>query len=306
MARTKANGVEIEFEEFGSRTDPAIVLVMGLAAQLTLWPKPMIDGLVGGGFRVVRFDNRDVGLSQKLHEKRAPSPAVTMAAIRLLGIRSVAPYALEDMAADTLGVMDALAIDRAHLVGASMGGMISQVLAARHVDRVKSLTAIMSSTNHRRLPQADPDILKKLFSARTRPRTHDELVDRIVDIWNVIGTSDGGNDPVEFRSKIAASVERCNYPAGVRRQIAAIVATGDIRPYAKSIKAPTLVIHGSADRLAPLPGGLDIAATVPGARMEIIDGMGHDLPPKHLRKITELVAEHARSAESLAARNRAA
>jgi pimeloyl-ACP methyl ester carboxylesterase len=306
MALVKANGVDIEVEEFGSRADPAILMIMGLAAQLTLWPKPMIDGLVAAGFRVVRFDNRDIGLSQKLHEKHAPSPALTMTAIRLLGVKAVAPYTLDDMAADAIGVMDALAIDRAHVVGASMGGMISQILAAKCAERVKSLVAIMSSTNHRRLPQADPAILRKLFGARARPRTRDELVDRIVEVWKVIGTVDGGNDPIEFRDKIAASVERCNYPAGVRRQIAAIVATGDLRHHARAIKAPTLVIHGSKDPLAPLAGGLDIAATVPGARMEIVEGMGHDLPPRHLKTITELIAGHARLAESLAARDRAA
>lgn len=306
MALVKANGIEIEVEEFGAKSDPAILLIMGLAAQLTFWPKPMVDALVDQGFRVVRFDNRDIGLSQKMHEARAPSPALTMTAIRMLGLKSLAPYTLLDMAADSVGVMDALGIDKAHVVGASMGGMISQVLAARHPGRVKSLTAIMSSTNHRRLPQADPAVIRKLFTTRVGVKTHDELIDRIVAFWGVIGTPDSGNDPIEFRNKIAASIERCNYPAGVRRQIAAIVATGDLRPFAKAVKAPTLVIHGSIDPLAPLPGGLDIAASVPGARMEIIDGMGHDLPPKHLTKITELVAGHARSAESLAAQSRAA
>lgn len=300
MPLVKANGLDIEVEDYGSKSDPAILLIMGLAAQLTLWPMPMVETLVGKGFRVIRFDNRDIGLSQKLHEKRAPSPALTMTAIRLLKLKSLAPYTLRDMAADSVGVLDALSIERAHVVGASMGGMIGQVLAARHPERVKSFTAIMSSTNHPKLKQADPAVLRQLFTTRVGAKTEDELIDRIVAFWNVIGTPDSGNDPAEFREKILASVKRCNYPSGVRRQIAAIVATGELRPYARKIKAPALVIHGSLDRLAPLPGGLDIAATIPGARAEIIDGMGHDLPPRHLKKITELIAAHTRAAESRA------
>jgi pimeloyl-ACP methyl ester carboxylesterase len=306
MPIVNANGIEIEVEEYGSRADPAILLIMGLAAQLTLWPKPMIDGLVSAGFRVIRFDNRDIGLSQKFHEKRAPSPALTMTAIRMLGLKSVAPYTLHDMAVDAVGVLDALDIPSAHVVGVSMGGMIGQLVAAKFPTRTRSFTAIMSSTNNRRLPQADPALLRQLFGARTRPRTHDELIDRIVALWNAIGTPDGGNDPAEFREKIAASVARCNYPSGVRRQIAAIVATGDLRPWTRKIAAPTLVIHGSLDPLAPPAGGRDIAANVKGARIEIIDGMGHDLPPKHVNRITELIADHARSAESQTAQTRAA
>jgi pimeloyl-ACP methyl ester carboxylesterase len=298
MPLVKANGIDIEVEDYGSKSDPAVLIIMGLAAQLTLWPMPMVEALVGKGFRVIRFDNRDIGLSQKLHERRAPSPAASMTAIRLLGLKSLAPYRLTDMAADSAGVLDALSVDRAHIVGASMGGMIGQVLAAKYPERVKSFTAIMSSTNHPKLKQADPAVLRQLFTARSKVRSNEELIDRIVAFWGVIGTPDGGNDPKEFRDKIAASIERCNYPAGVRRQIAAIVATGDLRPHAKKIAAPTLVIHGSYDPLAPLPGGLDIAATVPGARAEIIEGMGHDLPPRHLKRITNLIAEHAKAVES--------
>lgn len=300
MPHVKANGLDIEVESYGSKADPAVLLVMGLAAQLTLWPKEMIDAFVGRGFRVIRFDNRDIGLSEKLHALPAPSPAAVMAAVRLFGFRRIAPYRLEDMAADTVGVMDALDIDRAHIVGASMGGMIGQIVAAEHGERVKSFTAIMSSTNNPRLPQADPKLLRQVFRARSKPKTRDELIDRLINLWTLIGTPDGGNDPVEFRAKLAAQVERCNYPAGVRRQLAAIVATGDLRRYAAAIAAPSLVIHGSLDPLSPLPGGLDIAATIKDARMEIIEGMGHDLAQKVLPKITELVAGHIASAEETA------
>lgn len=306
MPLVKANGIDIEVEEFGRTSDPAVLLIMGLAAQLTHWPMAFIDALVAAGYRVVRFDNRDIGLSEKLHAKRALKPATYMVAARLFGIRSLAPYTLHDMAADAAGVLDALEIDSAHVVGASMGGMIGQLLAANHPDRVKSFTAIMSSTNNPKLRGADPALLREIFSARTRPHTRDEVIDRTVHLWGLIGTPDGGNNPAEFRERIAAAVDRCTYPAGVRRQIAAIISTGDLRRWTKAIAAPSLVIHGTADPLAPMQGGLDIAATIGHAKMELIDGMGHDLPPKFLHRITELVVGQLRSAEESARGERAA
>ena len=305
MAQIKANGIEIEFEDHGDPSDPAILLIMGLAAQLTHWPPAFIEALVAQGRRVIAFDNRDIGLTEKLHDKRAPKPAM-MALARLVGMKRIAPYTLKDMAADAAGVLDALEIDSAHVVGVSMGGMIGQVMSAEHADRVRSFTAIMSSTNNPKLPKADPAITREIFAARTRPRTRDELIDRTVGIWNMIGTKDGGHDPDLFRERIAAAVDRCTYPAGIRRQIAAIISTGDLRSFSKRISTPSLVIHGSADPLVPYQGGLDIAATIPGARVELIDGMGHDLPPVHLDRITELVAEHVASAEETAADEKAA
>jgi pimeloyl-ACP methyl ester carboxylesterase len=302
----KANGIEIEVEEYGRKSDPSVLLIMGLAAQLTLWPKAFVDRLVEAGFHVVRFDNRDIGLSQKLHARRAPNPAAAMAAIRLFGLKALAPYTLHDMAADTVGVLDALQINSAHLVGCSMGGMIGQLVAAEHPSRVRSFTAIMSNTNNRRLKQADPKIIKELFGSQPRARTRDELIDRTVRIWGLIGSPDGGNDPVEFRQRIAASIDRCTYPSGVHRQIAAILATGDLRRWTRKIAAPSLVIHGAADPLSPKEGGLDIAANIRNSRMELIDGMGHDLPPKFLPRITELVLGHIRGAEENAGASRAA
>ncbi|MEQ8935404.1 MAG: alpha/beta hydrolase [Amphiplicatus sp.] len=306
MALVKSNGIEIEVEEFGKESDPAVLLVMGLAAQLTLWPMSFIEALVAKGFRVIRFDNRDIGLSQKIHEARALSPFFFIAAARLFGAQRLAPYTLHDMAADAVGVLDALRIERAHVVGVSMGGMIGQILAATYPERVNSFTAIMSSTNNPALPKADPAVLKALFAKRPPAKSRDELIDRSVETWRLIGTKDGGNDPAAFRQRIAAAVDRCTYPAGVRRQLTAIVATGDLRRWTRTISAPTLVIHGSADPLAPNAGGRDIAATIESAKLEIIDGMGHDLPPRHLPKITELVADHLTSAEEKVRNSRAA
>lgn len=293
MAKLRANGVEIEIEEAGPANGEPVLLIMGLAAQLVHWPQAFVDALAAAGMRVIRMDNRDIGLSQKFHEKRALPPATYALLAPVMGPLKLAPYTLEDMANDAAGVLDALSIKSAHVVGVSMGGMIGQVLAANHPDRVKTLTAIMSNTNNPRLQRADPKLLRALFGPGPRPKTRDEIVDRIERLWGMIGTPDGGNDPQAFRKRIEFAVDRCDYPAGVRRQIAAIIATGDLRRFDRKIAAPTLVIHGSIDPLAPPAGGKDIAANVPGARLEMIDGMGHDLPPKFLPRIADLVLGHA-------------
>ncbi|MEL6363718.1 MAG: alpha/beta hydrolase [Pseudomonadota bacterium] len=305
MAQLTANGVKIEYEDHGDPSNPAVLLVMGLAAQLTFWPPAFIEHLVGLGYRVIAFDNRDVGLSEKLHAKTALKPQY-MAIASLLGLKRLAPYTLRDMAADTVGVLDALNIDRAHLVGVSMGGMISQIVAADHPHRVKSFTAWMSSTNNPKLPKADPKITQAVFNARVGARTRDELIDRTTDLWGLIGTRNGGHDLQALRERVAASIERCNYPAGIRRQIAAIIATGDLRQWTRKITAPTLVLHGSTDPLVPVQAGHDIAANIEGARLEILDGMGHDLPPNHMPRITDLIAEHVRAVEENAASEKAA
>ncbi|MEM6537705.1 MAG: alpha/beta hydrolase [Pseudomonadota bacterium] len=306
MPIVKANGLDIEVETHGPENGPAVLLIMGLAAQLTFWPRDLVKHLADEGYRVIAFDNRDIGLTEKLHTKRAPKPTLFALLSRLPAGRALAPYTLLDMAKDSAGVLDALGIDDAHVVGVSMGGMIGQILAATHPTRVKSLTAIMTSTNAASLPKADPSILKEIFAIRTRPRTRDELIDRTVGLWDMIGTKDSGNDPEQFRERIAASVDRCTYPAGIRRQIAAIIATGDLRKFAKKIEKPTLVIHGSADPLVPVQGGLDVAAQVRNARMEILDGMGHDLPPRHLNEIMDLLTEHFASVEDDASSTQAA
>lgn len=292
MPSVSANGVAIEVERHGPETGEAVLLLMGLAAQLVHWPRAFVDSLVASGRHVVAIDNRDVGLSQKFHEKRALSPVAVAAFAPALRAFGLAPYTLEDMARDAVGVLDALSIGRAHVVGVSMGGMIGQVMAASAPERVASLTAIMSNTNNPRVPRPDRAVLEALFRPMPKAKSRDELVERALRKWDIIGSPDAGHDPAEFRARIARAIDRCEYPAGVRRQIAAIVATGDLRRYARKIAAPTLVVHGSKDPLAPPAGGRDIAANVPGARFELIDGMGHDLPPRHLPKVTELVLAH--------------
>jgi pimeloyl-ACP methyl ester carboxylesterase len=292
MPVVKANNLDIEVETHGDPSDPAVVLIMGLAAQLIHWPPALIEALVTAGYRVVAFDNRDIGLSDKLEHLSAPSPALTFVS-SVIGLGwMVAPYTLKNMAADTIGVLDALDIDRAHLLGVSMGGMIGQVAAAEHGKRLLSFTSIMSSTNNRELPRSNNGIVKRIVEARAKARSPEDMVERSMEILEMIGTPDGGREPAALRQIVEQGIQRCSYPAGVRRQIAAIVASGDLRRYARLIDVPTLVMHGDRDPLVPHAGSMDIAANVPGARLEIIEGMGHDLPPRHLDRISTLVIEH--------------
>jgi len=298
VAKILSNGLKLEVEEFGRPSDPSVLLIMGLSAQLTRWPDAFIESIVEEGFHVVAFDNRDIGLSEKLISERATSP-MAVALLNTVGLASLlAPYKLTDMAKDTVGVLDALEIERAHLIGASMGGMIGQIVCAEHPERIKSFTALMSSTNNPDLPRAHPKVSWQVMTARKPSATREELIDITLGIWELIGTKNSGRDPVEFRKQVAASIDRSSSPSGIRRQMAAIIATRDLREWTRNITAPSLVVHGSEDPLVPFQNGLDIAAEIKDARMEIIEGMGHDLPPKYLTEVVDHVLEHLCSAEN--------
>ena len=298
MAKILSNGLKLEVEEFGRPSDPSVLLIMGLSAQLTRWPDAFIESIVEEGFHVVAFDNRDIGLSEKLISERATSP-MAVALLNTVGLASLlAPYKLTDMAKDTVGVLDALEIERAHLIGASMGGMIGQIVCAEHPERIKSFTALMSSTNNPDLPRAHPKVSWQVMTARKPSATREELIDITLGIWELIGTKNSGRDPVEYRQQVAASIDRSSSPSGIRRQMAAIIATRDLREWTRNITAPSLVVHGSEDPLVPFQNGLDIAAEIKDARMEIIEGMGHDLPPKYLTEVVDHVLKHLCSAEN--------
>jgi pimeloyl-ACP methyl ester carboxylesterase len=298
MAKILSNGLKLEVEEFGRPSDPSVLLIMGLSAQLTRWPDAFIESIVEKGFHVVAFDNRDIGLSEKLISERATSP-VAVALLNTVGLAGLlAPYKLTDMAKDTVGVFDALEIERAHVIGASMGGMIGQIVCAEHPERIKSFTALMSSTNNPDLPRAHPKVSWEVMTARKPSATREELIDITLGIWELIGTKNSGRDPVEFRKQVAASIDRNSSPSGIRRQMAAIIATRDLREWTRKVTAPSLVIHGSEDPLVPYQNGLDIAAEIKNVRMEIIEGMGHDLPPKYLTEVVDHVLEHLCSAEN--------
>lgn len=304
MPQVSSNRLMIEYAEHGPKDGPAIVMIMGLAAQMTFWPDVLVSELAGAGFRVVTFDNRDIGLTSKVHGAHAPHPVAQIAA-RVIG-RNLAPYTLHDMVQDTLGLMDALEIRKAHIVGVSMGGMIGQLLSGTHPDRVTSLTSIMSGTLNPLLPGPSLRVAGPLFLSRPKDKSRDALIERAIGMWSLIRTDDPADDHSELRNKIAMGFDRSYYPSGVRRQLAAIIATGDLRPHIRKITAPTLVIHGSKDPLAPLAGGRDSARNIRGARLEVIEGMAHDLPKKFLPRIAGLIIDHARAASERKSRPAAA
>lgn len=293
----EANDISIEVEDYGNKADPAILLIMGYTAQLIYWPMAMVDGLVAAGFRVIRFDNRDVGLSHKCEGEGAPNPIRQMISKRFFPKSKLASYNLTDMAADAVGVLDALDIEKAHIVGASMGGMIGQLVAGTYPERVLSFTPIMSSTNGPGLPGAEAAVRKVLIkTARTKVRSQEEALELGLAFSNLIASEEGRQRVAERKELMQEAQSRGYYPAGPKRQMAAIIETGNLRPIAQAIVAPTLVIHGLQDPLIPHPCGEDIAANVNAARLELIDGMGHDLPPSKLPQIVKLIAQHCAAA----------
>ena len=276
MGQVTANGMKIEVESYGPDHGEAILLIMGLGAQLTRWPLGLIDLLTKQGYRVIRFDNRDVGLSQKFHAAGPADLPAIMAALAA-GKRPTSAYTLHDMAADAAGVLDALSIERAHIVGASMGGMIAQLVASTHKQQTLSLTSIMSTTGNPALPPATPEAMAVLM---TRPPTGDfeAFVAHGIKAQKTIGSPGYPTDDAELRARIIADFQRSNYIDGVGRQMAAIAACGDRRELIKRIEAPTVVLHGEADPLVPIDGGRDTAANIRDAEFRSVPGMGHDLP----------------------------
>lgn len=291
MPSITANGIEIAYETFGAVTDPTVLMIMGLGGQLTMWPDKLVEDLVGGGYRVILFDNRDIGLSHHHTGEKSPS-ILRQIILRRIGIKLKTPYELADMARDTLGLMDALKLDEVHLVGISMGGMIGQHVASMTPQRVKSLTAIMTTTGNPKLPRPSGNVMKAMVRRAPQPTSRDEIIDQSVATFGVIGTPGENQNTNGMRDRITRSYDRSFNPAGVLRQMSAIVASGDFRKHTRSIKSPTLVVHGNADPLVPIEGGHDIAKLVRGARMEVMDGMGHDVPPRFLPQITKLMLDH--------------
>jgi pimeloyl-ACP methyl ester carboxylesterase len=294
LAQIKANGIHIEYDEHGDPAAPPMLLVMGLGAQMTLWPMEFVDALVARGFRVIRYDNRDIGLSHKFEDARAPGILRLMLCARF-GLKPKVPYTLSDMAEDGIGLLDALGIDRAHVVGASMGGMIAQHMAFSHPERVISLTSVMSTTGNRKLPPAKREAIAALTK---RPASADEetLVSHGMKVAHAIGSPAYRPDPEALRERSRALIRRSFYPAGFPRQFAAIIADGDRRERLQSVKAPTLVIHGRDDPLVPIAAGEDTAAHIAGARLKTVPGMGHDLPLELVEELADAIAEHARTA----------
>ncbi|MGQ0587415.1 MAG: alpha/beta fold hydrolase [Gammaproteobacteria bacterium] len=297
MTQVRANGIRLEYETFGDKGAPPLLLVMGLGGQLVLWPEEFCRALAEAGYYVLRFDNRDVGLSSKMEQARRPRLLRAALAARL-GFRVEAPYTLDDMAADTVGLLDALELPRAHLAGASMGGMIAQIVAAKYPQRIDSLTLIMSTSGHPRLPR--PRLELQLRLVKPPPANDREtLIRHSMQTWRLIGSPRYPPDEKTLRAKVERSYDRSSYRAGLARQTLAIIASGSRVPLLGRIAAPTLVIHGAEDPLVPVAAGHDLASRIPGARLHVIPGMGHDLPPALLPTFTSLIAQHAGEAEKM-------
>ena len=285
-----AGDVELAYETFGDRDDPPVLLIMGLATQMLGWPDEFCEALAGRGLYVVRFDNRDIGLSTHLHD--APAPDLQAAR---KGDTSSASYTLSDMAADTAALLDALGIGSAHLVGASMGGMIAQTVAIEHPQRVRSLTSIMSTTGNREVGGASQEALGALLAPPARNR--EEAVERAIAAFKIIGSPGYTLDEAALRERAGLSFDRAHDPAGVARQLVGILASGDRTPRLRQLDVPALVIHGEADPLIAVSGGRATAEAIPDAELLVIDGMGHDLPRDLWPRITGAIARLVERAE---------
>lgn len=290
MAQLKANGLDIEYDTFGDSGGDPVLLIMGLGTQMTAWPPDFCNALVEHGHYVIRFDNRDVGLSAKLDGQRAPGP-FGFWLNRVFGVSLRVPYTLSDMGADAIGVLDALGLETAHVVGASMGGMIAQIVAASYPSRVKTLTSIMSSSGDPSLPAARPEVTRQLLR-RPKSDAFDDLVEHSLESFRMLSSPGYPRSDGELRALIVEGIERSFYPQGFLRQVAAIVADGSRVERLATIEAPTLVIHGKADPLVLVECGFHTALHVRRAKLELIDGMGHDFPPQLIAPIAAMIVHH--------------
>jgi len=273
MARIRVGEIEIEHEVSGE--GPPVLLIMGIGAQLVLWPDGFINELAARGYTVIRFDNRDVGLSTKLDHLGVPEIFPRMGRM-LAGLPVDAPYDLSDMASDAAGLIEALGFDTAHVVGASMGGMVAQHLALEHPHRVRTLTSIMSTPGGRRNTIPKPSAFAKLFQKRARSR--DEAIDNQLTFFRAVGGSGFTIDEAAIRERAGRSWDRSYHPQGFTRQMAAILASGDRRKKLRRLRTDTLVIHGSEDPLVLPHAGRATARAIPGAELRMIEGMGHHMP----------------------------
>lgn len=276
--------IDVAYECFGEADAPPVLLIMGVGAQMLSWHEGFCAELVTRGLRPIRFDNRDVGLSTHFHD--APVPDFQAA---LGGDLSSVSYNLSDMAADTVGLMDALGLESAHLVGASMGGYIAQTVAIEYPERVRSLTSMLSTTGDPSVGQPAPETMR-LFGAPP-PGTREEVIEQAVAVFRVIGSPGFRHDEEEVRQRAALAYDRAYDLPGMMRQAIAVIASGDRTDRLRSIKVPTLVIHGTDDRMCDVSGGMATARAIPGAELVLIDGMGHNLPRALWPRIASLISD---------------
>ena len=274
----KSGDLEIYYEDMGDPNDPAVLLIMGLGAQLLLWRKGFCEKLVNQGLRVIRYDNRDVGLSTKVTGRHVGQPLTKRMIRSFFGLRSKAVYTLEDMADDAAAVLDHLNIDRAHVVGASMGGMIAQIFAARHRRRTKTLAVIFSSNNQPMLPPPAPQQLLAITKGPPPGSPREVIIENAIRVSKLIGSPAYPAPEDRIRAEAIEGYDRAYYPAGIGRHFAAVLGSGSLLGYDRQITAPTVVIHGRADKLMRPRGGRAVARAIRGARLVLVDGMGHELP----------------------------
>jgi pimeloyl-ACP methyl ester carboxylesterase len=286
----KANSIDICYETFGESSNPAVLFVSGLGGQLLGWPDRYMQGVSEAGYHVIRYDNRDVGLSKKFDEAGTPD-FHTVVKDKAAGKTPNVPYILADMATDGIGLLDALGIARAHLIGVSMGGMIVQQMAIGHESRLLSMTSIMSNTGDPSLPGPTPEALAVLTTPPPASDDIDSLISRLIINRKAIG-GDGFVDDDAARKLATDTIARQFYPVGTARQRAGIMASPSRTEILKNISVPTLVIHGDKDPLVPLEGGILTAETIPGARMEILPGMGHAQYPLYQERVLALMLKH--------------
>jgi pimeloyl-ACP methyl ester carboxylesterase len=290
----RSGNLDIYYEDMGEPGDPAVLLIMGLGSQLLLWRDGFCEKLLAEGLRVIRYDNRDVGLSSKTERRKTGGALIPSMLKFWLGVPGDADYRLEDMADDAAAVLDHLGIDRAHIVGASMGGMIAQIFAARFGQRTRSLAVIFSSNNQPLLPPPAPRALLALLRGPRPDSPIDVIADNAVRVWKIIGSPRYPAPEQRLRDDAIEAYQRCYYPWGVARHFSAVIASGSLARYDRQISAPTVVLHGRADKLQRPFGGRVVARAIRGARLVLFDGMGHDLPEQLWDRITgELTATFA-------------
>lgn len=287
----KVNDIEIVYDSFGRYTDPPILLIMGLSMQMIGWDEPFCVELARKGYWVIRFDNRDVGLSTKFDEAGIPDLMSLMLKFQQ-GETIEASYTLTDMAADAIGLLDALKIKAAHVVGVSMGGMIGQTIAISYPGRVKTLTSIMSSTFNPDLPQPEPEVLSVLITPPPSGRA--EYIEHALETWRILNGPKYSLDEDLTRKRAGRAFDRSYYPVGTARQMTAILASGCRKEALKKVKTPTLVIHGDVDPLVPIEGGKETASSIPGAKFLVIEGMGHNIPEEVAPRIIKAITAHAK------------
>jgi pimeloyl-ACP methyl ester carboxylesterase len=292
----KVNDIEIVFDTFGDQSGFPILLVMGLGAQMIDWRDDFCERLASRGYWVIRYDNRDVGLSTKFDDAGTPN-MMKMLSASSQGEVLESPYTLEDMADDGVGLLDFLKIEKAHVVGVSMGGMIAQTMAIHHPTRLASIISIMSSTGERDLPLPTPEALTALTTPR--PTEREGYIERSIKDWHILSGTKYPPDEKLLREHAGLKFDRGIHPAGVARQMAAILASGGRREALKSITTPTLVIHGDADPLVPVEGGADTADAIPGAELIIMEGMGHYLPMELWPQLIDAIVLHTSTIEIL-------